>query len=185
MTSSALHPCLILLVGGALLPLLRGRWLQLVYIMLPVVGLANLWGLQMGETLQMNFLSLDLLVCRVDKMSLLFGYLFHIAALICGLFSLHLKDKVQLSTGMMYAGSAVGAVFAGDFVTLFFFWELLAVTSVFQVWARKNPESYGAGQRYLMFHILSGLLLLGGVALHYKETGSLIVQQLQLGGTAS
>ena len=185
MTSSALHPCLILLVGGALLPLLRGRWLQLIYILLPVVGLANLWGLQMGETLQMNFLSLDLLVCRVDKMSLLFGYLFHIAALICGLFALHLKDKVQLSTGMMYAGSAVGAVFAGDFVTLFFFWELLAVTSVFQIWARKNPESYGAGQRYLMFHILSGLLLLGGVALHYKETGSLIVQQLQLGGTAS
>ena len=56
MTSSALHPCLILLVGGALLPLLRGRWLQLVYILLPVVGLANLWGLQMGETLQMKFL---------------------------------------------------------------------------------------------------------------------------------
>ena len=166
MTSSALHPCLILLVGGALLPLLRGRWLQLIYILLPVVGLANLWGLQMGETLQMNFLSLDLLVCRVDKMSLLFGYLFHIAALICGLFALHLKDKVQLSTGMMYAGSAVGAVFAGDFVTLFFFWELLAVTSVFQIkW--KIPESYGAGQRYLMFHILSGLLLLG--VWHYTQ----------------
>ena len=188
MIGNSLHPCFILLVGGALLslPCFRGRWLQLGYLMLPVLGLANLWGLGAGDQADpFKLLGLELVLCRVDKMALLFGYLFHIAAIICALYSLHVKDKVQLTTGMMYAGSAVGVVFAGDFVTLFFFWELLAVTSVFQIWARKSPESYGAGQRYLMFHVLSGLLLLGGVALHYHETQSLLVERLQLGGLSS
>lgn len=185
MIGNSLHPCLILLVGGALVPLLQGRWRQLFVIFLPVAGLVNLWGIDAGEVMAGRFLGLDLIFCNADKMALLFGLLFHIAAFICVLYSLHVKDVVQISTGMMYAGSAVGAVFAGDFITLFFCWELLAVTSVFQIWARKSPESYGAGQRYLMLHVLSGLLLLGGVALQYHETGSLVVRQLVLGGLAS
>ena len=75
-------------------------------------------------------------------------------------FLLHLKDKVQLSTGMMYAGSAVGAVFAGDFVTLFFFWSccLMSLGGL-----EKPPESYGAGQRYLMFHLW--LIVVGGCSI--------------------
>ncbi|MBT3469221.1 MAG: Na(+)/H(+) antiporter subunit D [Opitutae bacterium] len=174
-----------LLVGGALVPLLQGRWRQLFVIFIPVAGLVNLWGIDAGEVMEGGFLGLELIFCNADKMALLFGLLFHIAAFICALYSLHVKDVVQTSTGMMYAGSAVGAVFAGDFITLFFFWELLAVTSVFQIWARKSAESYGAGQRYLMLHVLSGLLLLGGVALQYHETGSLVVRQLVLGGLAS
>jgi multicomponent Na+:H+ antiporter subunit D len=182
MIGDSLHPCLILLVGGALVPLLKGRYQQLFILFMPILGLANLWGLHTGETMAFSFLGMDLNLCRVDKMAMLFGYLFHIAAFLCLLFALHVKDNTQLSTGMMYAGSAVGAVFAGDFATLFFFWELLAITSVYQVWARKNPESYGAGQRYLMFHVLSGLMLLGGVALRYHETGSLKFEHLELQG---
>lgn len=182
MTGNCLHPCLILLVGSLIIPLLKGRYKQLFVLLAPAFGLANLWGLNVGDTFTFSMLGLELMPCRVDKMALLFGYVFHIAAFICLLFSLHLKDDVQLTSGMMYAGSAVGAVFAGDFVTLFFFWELLAVTSVFQVWARRSKESYGSGQRYLMFHILSGLMLLGGFAIRYHETGSLAVENLKLEG---
>ena len=185
MIGDALHPCLILLIGGAMVPLFKKRYQQLFVLLMPVFGLANLWGLNVGDTYSFSFLGLDLVPCRVDKLALLFAYIFHIAAFLCMLFSLHLKDNVQLSTGMMYAGSAVGAVFAGDFVTLFFFWELLAVTSVFQVWGRKSPNSYGAGQRYLMFHILSGLMLLGGFAIRFAETGSIEIQLLDLDGPAA
>jgi multicomponent Na+:H+ antiporter subunit D len=185
MTGDCLHPCLILLVGGMLIPLLKGRYKQLYILLLPVFGLANLWGLNPGDTFGFEVFCLELVHCRVDKMALLFAYIFHIAAFLCMLYSLHLKDDVQLSTGMMYAGSAVGAVFAGDFVTLFLFWELLAVTSVFQVWARKNKESYGAGQRCLMFHILSGLMMLGGFAIRYQETGSISLEILELGSLST
>ena len=153
MTGDCLHPCLILLLGGIFIPFLKERYKQLFILLVPIFGLANLWGLNVGDTFTFNIMGFELVHCRVDKMALLFAYIFHIAAFLCMLYSLHLKDDVQLATGMMYAGSAVGAVFAGDFVTLFLFWELLAVTSVFQVWARKSKESFGAGQRYLTFHI--------------------------------
>lgn len=185
MTGDCLHPCLILLLGGIFIPFLKGRYKQLFILLVPIFGLANLWGLNVGDTFTFNIMGFELVHCRVDKMALLFAYIFHIAAFLCMLYSLHLKDDVQLATGMMYAGSAVGAVFAGDFVSLFLFWELLAVTSVFQVWARKSKESFGAGQRYLTFHILSGLMLLGGFALRYHETGSISVEVLELGGLSS
>ncbi len=185
MTGDCLHPCLILLIGGIFIPFLKGRYKQLFVLLAPIFGLANLWGLNVGDTFTFSMLGLELTPCRVDKMALLFAYVFHIAVFLCLLFSLHLKDDVQLSTGMMYAGSAVGAVFAGDFVTLFFFWELLAVTSVFQVWARRSKESFGSGQRYLLFHILSGLMMLGGFAIRYHETGSLAVEIIELKGLSA
>ena len=85
----------------------------------------------------------------------------------------------------MYAGSAVGAVFAGDLITLFIFWELLAVTSVFQIWSRRTSRSYGAGLRYLLVQVTSGLMLLVGAALHYQQTGSLVFEIMTLSGLAS
>ena len=180
MIGDCLHPCLILLIGGVFIPFLRGRYQQLFILLAPILGLVNLWGLQVGEVHTMTVFGMELIHCRIDKMALLFAYIFHIAAFLCLLYSLHLKDNTQLATGMMYAGSAIGAVFAGDFVTLFVFWELLAITSVFQVWARRNKQSYGSGQRYLMFHILSGLMLLGGFALRYYETNSISIELLSL-----
>jgi multicomponent Na+:H+ antiporter subunit D len=84
------------------------------------------------------------------KLSLLFAYLFHLACFICLIYALHVKDKVQLVSGLLYAGSAIGAVFAGDFITLFIFWELLALTSAFLVFARRTEAAKAAGIRYLM-----------------------------------
>ena len=101
------------------------------------------------------------------------------------IYSLHVKDNIQHLTGLMYAGSAVGAVFAGDLITLFIFWELLAVTSVFQIWSRRTSRSYGAGLRYLLVQVTSGLMLLVGAALHYQQTGSLVFEIMTLSGLAS
>jgi multicomponent Na+:H+ antiporter subunit D len=113
-----------------------------------------------------------------------FGLLFHLAAVIAAIYSLHVKDRLQLTTAMCYAGSAVGAVMAGDLLTLFMFWELLAVTSVFQIWGRKSARSAGAGLRYLLMHVSSGLLVLVGVALHFRDTGDLAFGHLGLGSAA-
>ncbi len=81
-------------------------------------------------------MSLSLEPLRVDRLSILFGYLFHIAAFLSVVFSLHLRDRLQHVAGLLYAGSALGAVFAGDYVSLFLFWEMLALTSVFLIFAR-------------------------------------------------
>ena len=86
---------------------------------------------------------------------------------------------------MVYAGSALGAVFAGDFITLFIFWELLAISSVFLVWARKSERSYATGFRYLVIHVISGVLLLSGALMLAHETGSIEFGHVGLAGTGA
>ena len=177
MDSYWMHPAIPLLLGSLMLPFLNQRLRQVALVVLPAFGLLNVIGLGRADAADvsryMDFAGYTLDVLRVDKLSLLFGYLFHIAALIGGIYSFHVKDRMQLFTGVAYAGSAVGAVFAGDLLTLFLFWELLAVTSVFLVWAGKGAEARRAGGRYLLAHISSGLLLLIGTALMVSETGAL------------
>lgn len=119
------------------------------------------------------------------KLSLLFAYLFHLACFICLIYALHVKDRVQIVAGLLYAGSAVGAVFAGDFITLFIFWELLAVTSAFLVFARRTQASKLAGIRYLIIQVLSGVLLLIGAISYFQQTGSTDIGYIGLGSMAS
>ena len=183
--SGSLHPALILVAGALVLPLLRGPWRGAATVVLPLAGFLNLLGLEAGTELRLDLAGFELHVLRVDRLSLIFGYLFHLAALVGAVYALHLKDWLQPTTGLVYAGSAVGAVFAGDLVTLFLFWELLAVTSVFQIWARGTERALGAGMRYLLVHVTSGLLLLAGAALRHHETGSLAFGPMELQGLAS
>ncbi|SHE56510.1 multisubunit sodium/proton antiporter, MrpD subunit [Microbulbifer donghaiensis] len=159
----------------------RGWPRALLMIAVPVLGLANLWLLGPGSFGAYSVLDFDLLLFRADRLSLLFGYLFHIAALIAIIYSLHLRDTMQQVASLLYAGSALGAVFAGDLLTLFIFWELLALTSVFLVWARRTGRAYLAGLRYFTLQILSGLLLLGGIIFYAQTQGSLEFGHIGLG----
>ncbi|HVS64709.1 MAG TPA: Na(+)/H(+) antiporter subunit D [Thermoanaerobaculia bacterium] len=179
------HPALPLLVGGLLAAVARGRLLPVVAVAAPAFGLLNAVQLSAGDGATWTLAGYQLEILRADKLSLLFGYLFHLAALLAAIYSLHVRDRVQQVTGLLYAGSAIGAVFAGDLVVLFVFWELLAVTSVFQIWARRTPESLRAGQRYLLVHVSSGLLLMAGATLRLHETGSLRFERMELDGVAS
>ena len=103
-----------------------------------------------GTQLSVPLLEFELVLMRADRLSLLFGYLFHIAAFLGAIFALHVRDTMQQVSVMVYAGSALGAVFAGDLITLFIFWELLAISSVFLIWARGTERALKAGMRYLV-----------------------------------
>lgn len=178
-------PGLILIIGGLLLPVLRPRMRGAVTLLLPVLTFLYLLLLPNGEHGQMQLFELPLVTVRVDRLSLLFGYVFSLAALLGAIYALHERDLVQQVSGSVYAGSAIGAVFAGDLVTLFVFWEMLAVASVFLIWARRTQRAYGAGMRYLVVQIGSGVLLLAGILIHYKQTGSLAFGTLGLVSTAT
>jgi len=109
---------------------------------------------------------------RFDGLSRVWSLVFIIAAFINGLYGLHEKDRIQDAAGLIYAGAALGAVHAGDLMTLFLFWELTAISSVFLIWAARNSAAYKAGLRYLAIHVLSGVLLLTGAVIYARETGS-------------
>lgn len=180
-----LPPFIPFFIGALLLPLLphKARYFTLL---IPILGGLNLFfGAQEGNWHVVRLLEFDLQIMRVDKLSLMFGYLFHIAAFISITYSLHVKDKLQHTAGLLYAGSALGAVFCADLIGLFIFWELLALTSVWLIWARRTEKANKAGVRYLIFQVLSGVLLLAGTLVHYQQTGSLAFDFIGLESAAS
>ncbi|MDP2621328.1 MAG: Na(+)/H(+) antiporter subunit D [Hyphomicrobiales bacterium] len=178
-------PGLILILGALPVPLLRG-WMRAGYLLaLPVVCFAYVLTLTHGEGGQVELFDLTLTTLRVDRLSLLFAYIFLIAVLVSVIYSLHVRDTVQQVAGLVYAGSAVGAVFAGDLVTLFIFWEGTAIASVFLIWARRDERAYRAGMRYLIIQVGSGVLLLAGALLFLRETGSIAFAAMELGSPAT
>ena len=168
---------------AALLALVLRRKLRCaVLLLVPVLGAMHLWQMDGDMQLHMSLFDYELSPYRIDKLSLLFGYLFHIAAFIAVVFSLHVRDTMQHVAGMLYIGRALGAVFAGDLLTLFIFWELLALSSVFLIWARRTTRSLQAGFRYLFIQLFSGLLLLAGSLMILNDTGSLAFNEIGLHG---
>ena len=181
-----LVPPAYILFGGAIIAFFLRGWMQhLVALLVPVIGVWNLLSLGVDSGWSIEFVGLKLELLRVDRLSFLFGLLFHIAAFLGILYGWHVKDRIQQVAALGYAGSALGAVFAADLISLFIFWELLAITSVFLIWARGTESSARSGIRYLIIQVASGMLLLAGALVHYFQTGSTAFDYMGLSGLAS
>lgn len=185
MTLPAFHPFLPFLLAAALALVTRGWLRSAILLAAPAIGLWQLLGVETGTTTTWRIMDLQLVPYRVDDLSLMFGYLFHFAAFLAVLFALHVRDTLQQVSGILYAGSAVGAVFAGDFVTLFVFWEILGLSSAFLVWASRDERSLHAGIRYLLYQVLSGVLLMAGLIWLGFTTGDLTFTAIELQSTAA
>ncbi len=179
--TAEMSPAFILILGALIVPVLRGRLHSAFMLALPALAFWHLMGLPMGQFGEIQIFDLTLVTLRVDRLSQLFGYIFLVATAICIVFSLHVRDTMQHVAGLIYAGGALGAVFAGDLLSFFLFWEVIAIASVFLIWAARTERSVAAGMRYLIIHIGSGMLLLVGLMLHYRYTGWLAFDHLGLG----
>lgn len=173
MSSFWWHPGLIMLLGAILLPLIpeRGRkgWLLLIPAL---TFLRTLW-LTEGTFGEVAFLDWTLVFGRVDKLSLVFGYIMALMGVLGTLYGLHVTRVGEHIAAWVYVGGSLGAIYAGDLLTLFLFWELMALSSVFLIWFRGRTESLAAGYRYLLVHMAGGVALLAGILLHYQATNSL------------
>ena len=186
MTLEWLHPGLLLILGAWTLPFLKGRVKHLAMLLLPALALAVCLRMTPGIYGEVSFLGQELVFGRVDKLSLIFSYVFSIMALLGMVYALHVKDDVQHVSALTYAGGALGIAFAGDFVSLLVFWELIAISSTLLVWQRRQPAAVAAGFRYLLVHVVGGLILLAGIIVHWSETGSLafVGMESSAGGAA-
>ena len=181
---SSFPPALIMILGALLIPLFPGRTRMGYMLALPLAGLAAvLWA--GSDTSSVEILGYTLELSRLDPLSRVFAILFHVAALIGVIYSLHERDTLQQVSALVYAGSAVAAVLAGDLITLFIAWELLALSSVFLVLARRQRRSVGVALRYLVAQITSGLLLLSGIVVHFMANdGDLSFGTMDINSTA-
>ncbi len=178
MTVDWIHPGFVLILGAWFLPLFRGAAKRAVLVALPAGALLGTVLMKPGTYGVIRFLGQEIVFGRVDGLSLVFCYVFALMALVGIIYALHVEDDAQHIAALTYAGSALGATLAGDFLSLFLFWELMAVSAALLVWLRRRPESGAAGFRYLLVHVFGGLCLLGGIVLYWSSTGSLVFSDL-------
>ncbi len=176
-----LNPGIWLIVGAliaVLLPQTLSRWFAVI---LPVFLIAFLFSLNLDNYGTISFFDYSLETFRLDKLSRVFGLIFLIASALGNLYALGDDvDKLQRSAALAYTGGAIAAVFAGDMITLFIFFEVAAVASVFLIWARRTERAFAAGMRYLIFQIGAGVILLAGLLIHFSVTGSIVFDKLGL-----
>ena len=173
MSNLMLHPGLVLIIGGMLMVLCAPRlrtWLQLG---LPLAALFLVWQMPDGVVLQLDFLDQSLTPIRSDALSRLFATIFALMAAIGGLYALSQRSRLEIAAAYGYAGSAIGVCFAGDLLTLFMFWELMAIGSSLVLWSTATTASGRAAQRYILIHILGGVLLFAGIAGHVQAGAGL------------
>jgi multicomponent Na+:H+ antiporter subunit D len=178
-----LSPALLLIFGAALVPYLPGKLRSVYMLALPVLGFFWFLALPDGDVSSITYLGIELVPIRIDGWTRLFGYVFFLATFISVIYSLHVKDTMQQVAGLIYAGGAIGAVLAGDYLTLFVYWEVTAVASVFLVWASRTERAYRCGMRYVTMQLLSGVLLLIGALVLYADSGSLRFELVGLEST--
>ncbi|MBW2006285.1 MAG: Na(+)/H(+) antiporter subunit D [Deltaproteobacteria bacterium] len=179
-------PAFIFILGAILLPLLRERRLRQIFqLLIPVIAFIDLLYMPKGTYWVYNFLGYDLILGRVDKLSMCFGYVFVIVAFVGMVYALHVREVGQHTAAFLYIGSALGVTFAGDIFTLYVFWEIMAVSSVFLIWYQRDKAALDAGFRYIMVHIFGGCALLAGIIIHVSNTGSTNFGFIEYGGIAS
>ena len=190
--SPAFPPSLIYFAGALLVLVLPGVFRKAAALLTAVVGFAFYFLLSPlyggGEPVTLwtfQLLDFDLVLGKVDGWRLIFYNIFSLLSIIGVIFILNTKGALEYSAGLLYAGAALGVVLAGDLISMFVFWELLTVGAVLLILARKTERSSRAAFRYFTVHVLGGVILLAGIALHIHEVGSIAVEKIELGSTAS
>ncbi len=166
-----MHPGLLMIVGAAVLPWLNGRLRAAVVLVVPLAALGLVWTMPDGAVWQLRFLGATLTPIEGSRLGRLFATIFSIMAFGGGLFALGQKIRLELTAAMLYAGAAVGVALAGDLITVFVFWEVMAIGSTLILWSAGTAASYRASMRYLMIHLAGGVLLFAGIAGHVAQTG--------------
>jgi multicomponent Na+:H+ antiporter subunit D len=173
-----MHPALLLICGALLVPFFKGQAKSWFVIALPAAAFYLISTLEPSTSWQVHFFGYDLTLLRVDRLSKIFGYIFTLNAFAAFIYAFYLKDNAQHISALFYIGSALGAVFAGDLVSFYFFWEVMAVSSTFLILARRTKKSMGAGMRYILVHLFGGLCLLAGIVIYISNTGSVVFEAM-------
>jgi multicomponent Na+:H+ antiporter subunit D len=184
--NSWIHPGLVICLGGLLIPFIPGRRAKQAYfLLLPLAGLAILVATSMGvfgavpswplalHKWNVPFLQYILDIARINKLSILFGYVYVIAAFCMNIYALGVKNDWEHVAAMIYVGSALGAIFAGDLFTLFFCLEIMSWAPFFLLLFRGTKKAMGAAVRYILWHHFSGACILAGILIHAHQSGSI------------
>ena len=142
--------------------------------------LALVWQVPDGVAVSVPFLDYQLHPVKGDALSRLFATIFAIMAFAGALYALRQARLIELVAALCYAGSAIGVAFAGDLITVFVFWEIMALGSTLVLWSADTKRAYRASFRYILIHLLGGVVLMAGIAQFVAGTGSLGFERMSM-----
>ncbi len=171
-------PALILLFAAFMAVISRPNARAIILLVAPLITLWAIWSLPDGVLLTTRFLGYPIEPLEVSPIRRMFATVFTIMAFTGALFSFRTARTAELGAAFAYASGAVGVSFAGDLITLFIWWEIMAIFSTIVVWCGGTEASRRAGIRYAMMHLLSGILLKIGIEGVYIHTGSLEIEAM-------
>ena len=176
MTTSFIHPALIMIFGALLLPFIKGVFRKPYLVIVPLLTFISVLYLSRHPGIYgvVSFMGdWTLTFGRVDRLSMVFGFIMALMAIIGTIYGLHVKDDWQHIASWFYVAGSLGVIYCGDYLVLFLFWEMMAFASTFLIWFNKDKGALAAGYRYLLVHTFGGVVLLLGFVLRYQATGDL------------
>jgi multicomponent Na+:H+ antiporter subunit D len=171
-------PALFLILGAVLIGPARGRVRDAIVLGAPLVTLWFVWQVPDGVVFDIAFLDYRIEPLEGSAVRRLFATIFALMAFIGGLYAFRQAKWYELAAAHAYAAGAIGVSFAGDLITLFLFWEFMALFSTVVVWCGGTPEAKAAGIRYAIMHLLGGVILKVGIEGVVVHTGSIQVQPM-------
>jgi len=173
MMCEVIHPGLLLILAGLIAPVFKGVWRSVWILVMPLISLFLIWTMPENPECTLAFLDYQLSPISVDSLSRVFATIFSVMCFI-GILYCFKQTKIQeLSAALVYAGAAIGVTFAGDLITVFIFWEIMALGSTLVLWSAGTRASWQAGMRYILIHLLGGVILMVGIVAYTQETGSI------------
>jgi multicomponent Na+:H+ antiporter subunit D len=176
--SDLFSPALILVISALLTGILRGHWRTALILLAPVATLWAVWQVPDGVMSTVTFLGYQIEPVEGSALRRLFATIFAIMTFAGGLYAFRHARWYELAAAQAYAAGAIGVCFAGDLITMFIYWEMMALFSTIIVWCGGTTAARAAGIRYAIMHLLGGIILkvgIEGVAVH---TGSIDIQPM-------
>ena len=177
-------PGWIVIAGAFIIPLLRGLLRHIALVGLPSLALAMIWLLPMDSGWQIPLLEYHLAPLEFTVVGKVFATVFALMTLVGGIFAMRTASTFELSAAFLYAGSDIGITTCGDLITLFIYWEMMALGSTAVILAAGTASAYRASMRYLLMHAFGGCVLLTGIVWHIYTTGSTEFTKLEIQGPA-
>ena len=171
-------PALILLFAAFMAVISRPNARAIIVLVAPLITLWAIWSLPDGVLISTRFLDYQIQPLEVSPVRRMFATVFTIMAFTGAVYSFRTAKTAELGAAFAYASGAVGVSFAGDLLTLFIWWEMMAIFSTIVVWCGGTEASRRAGIRYALMHLLSGILLKIGIEGVYVHTGSLEIEAM-------
>jgi len=145
-----------LILGGLALALFPSRWRAWLLPLPALLALIHLERFDTGAFGMVTMLDQTLVLARLDALAWPFAWLFGFAALVSSMYLRSRPHRREVAAGLIYAGAAIGAVCAGDLLSLFLYWELTALASTLLLIPPGARPDDGVALRYLVVQVLSG-----------------------------